>query len=45
MGLTKTLALCFYSFIEGFDVCERERIECPFICIFLIAKINNTFVE
>jgi hypothetical protein len=23
MGLTKTLALCFYGGIEGFDVCER----------------------
>ena len=27
MGLTKTLALCLYGVIEGFDVCERETME------------------
>jgi len=24
MGLTKTLALCFYWVRKGFDVCERS---------------------
>ena len=39
MGLTKTLALCFYSFIEGFDVCVRSTHK---LAIFGIHLLQHT---
>jgi hypothetical protein len=41
MGLTKTLALCLYGVIEGFDVCESKTNKFTIFDIHL----NNTYYE